>query len=86
MSLQLEIPNGEAEKDPKPSEPTEGPPKIERNGSYKRTLSGGLQSPKADSPKKKILEDQFQKGKIFISARSSTLIKTVHWSWSKNRV
>ncbi|KAI3857595.1 hypothetical protein MKW98_028859 [Papaver atlanticum] len=42
-SLQLEIPN-------------EGPPKIERKVSYKRTLSGGLQHSKADVPKKKILE------------------------------
>ncbi|RZC93112.1 hypothetical protein C5167_041894 [Papaver somniferum] len=55
-SLQLEIPNGEAEKDPKPSEPTEVPPRIERKVSYKRTLSGGLQSPRADVPKIKILE------------------------------
>ncbi|KAI3838703.1 hypothetical protein MKX03_035542, partial [Papaver bracteatum] len=55
-SLQLEIPNGEAEKDPKPSEPTEGSLRIERKVSYKRTLSGGLQSPRADVPEKKILE------------------------------
>ncbi|KAI3877926.1 hypothetical protein MKX03_005721 [Papaver bracteatum] len=55
-SLQIEIPNGEAEKDPKPSVPTEGPPRIEGKGSCKITLSGGLPSPKADSPKKEILE------------------------------
>ncbi|KAI3992347.1 hypothetical protein MKX01_030068 [Papaver californicum] len=55
-SLQLEIPNAESEKDPLPSEPIEGPPKIERKISYRRTLSGGLQSPRADVPKKKILE------------------------------
>ncbi|MCL7050869.1 hypothetical protein MKW94_003577 [Papaver nudicaule] len=55
-SLQLAIPNGEAETDPEPSEPTEGPTKILRKASYKRTLSGGLQSPRADVPKEAILK------------------------------
>ncbi|KAI3924872.1 hypothetical protein MKW98_031123 [Papaver atlanticum] len=54
-SLHLEIPNGEVE-DQILSEPTEGSLKIERKASYKRTLSGGLQSPRADVPKIKILE------------------------------
>ncbi|KAI3838701.1 hypothetical protein MKX03_035540, partial [Papaver bracteatum] len=54
-SLHLEIPNGEVE-DQILSEPTEGSLRIERKASYKRTLSGGLQSPRADVPKIKILE------------------------------
>ncbi|XP_062117558.1 IQ domain-containing protein IQM3 isoform X2 [Humulus lupulus] len=32
------------------------PPQIETKGNYKRTLSGGLQSPRADVPKAKLLE------------------------------
>ncbi|RZC93111.1 hypothetical protein C5167_041892 [Papaver somniferum] len=54
-SLHLEIPNGEVEDLILP-EPTEGSLRIERKASYKRTLSGGLQSPRADVPKIKILE------------------------------
>ncbi|MCL7022651.1 hypothetical protein MKW94_002644, partial [Papaver nudicaule] len=55
-SLQLATPNGEAEKDPNPSEPTEGVPEIARKVSYKRTLSCGLQSPRADVPETAILD------------------------------
>ncbi|MCL7052168.1 hypothetical protein MKW94_006778 [Papaver nudicaule] len=55
-SLQLGIPNDEAENDPKTLEAIEVPTKIERKISYKRTLSGGLQSPRADVPKKAILQ------------------------------
>ncbi|XP_026428088.1 IQ domain-containing protein IQM3-like [Papaver somniferum] len=54
-SLHLEIPNGEVE-DQILSEPTEGSLGIERKASHKRTLSGGLQSPRADVPKIKILQ------------------------------
>ncbi|KAI3933158.1 hypothetical protein MKW92_000705 [Papaver armeniacum] len=54
-SLHLGISNGEVE-DQILSEPTEGSLRIERKASYKRTLSGGLQSPRADVPKIKILE------------------------------
>ncbi|OVA03600.1 hypothetical protein BVC80_1651g109 [Macleaya cordata] len=53
---QPEIPNDDVEKDQQPSEPTEVPPQTESKGSYRRTLSGGLQSPRAEVPKKAILQ------------------------------
>ncbi|KAI3923122.1 hypothetical protein MKX01_014505 [Papaver californicum] len=54
-SLHLEILNAEVE-DPIPSETTKSLLRIERIVSYKRTLSGGLQSPRADVPEKAILQ------------------------------
>lgn len=60
------------------TEKKEGEPRLESVGSYKRTLSGGLQSPRAEVPKKAILQRINSKK----SAKSYQLGHQLSLKWS----